>query len=101
MALVHCTECQREISDRAIACPQCGCPRRGVAPMSRGIKVLLGACVLVLVVMFAAGILFAWLAPKAAYPVDIELPQRSVPSTSLHTECSAHAACAATRAASA
>jgi hypothetical protein len=97
MALVHCEECRREISDRAIACPQCGCPRRRVAPMSRGIKLLLGACVLVLVAMFAAGILFAWLAPKASYPIDIELPQQSVPSTSLHTGCSAHAACAAAR----
>ncbi len=26
MALVHCTECGREISDKAAACPHCGCP---------------------------------------------------------------------------
>ena len=64
--------------------------------MSRGIKILLGVLVCILVLMFAAGILFAWLAPKAAYPIDIEIPQRSDPSTSLHIECRSHDACAAT-----
>ncbi|MDR7192040.1 hypothetical protein [Luteimonas terrae] len=95
MALVRCKECQREISDRAIACPQCGDPKR-VASSSRGIKVLLGVLVFILVLMFAAGILFAWLAPKAAYPIEIELPQRSDSSTSLHIECFPHAVCAST-----
>ena len=26
MALIKCTECNKEISDKAIACPHCGCP---------------------------------------------------------------------------
>jgi tellurium resistance protein TerD len=26
MALINCPECSREISDKAEACPQCGCP---------------------------------------------------------------------------
>ena len=26
MALIHCSECNREISDKAAACPHCGCP---------------------------------------------------------------------------
>jgi uncharacterized membrane protein YvbJ len=26
MALVSCPECNRKVSDRATACPQCGCP---------------------------------------------------------------------------
>ena len=26
MALIKCSECGKEISDRAIACPNCGCP---------------------------------------------------------------------------
>lgn len=26
MALIQCTECGREISDKAICCPNCGCP---------------------------------------------------------------------------
>lgn len=68
--------------------------------MSRAIKLLLGALVCILVLMFAAGILFAWLAPKASYPIDVELPQRSAPSTSLHADCIPHHACAPTRLAS-
>ena len=26
MALIKCPECEREISDKAEACPHCGCP---------------------------------------------------------------------------
>lgn len=26
MALINCPECSKEISDKAVACPQCGCP---------------------------------------------------------------------------
>ncbi len=26
MALIHCPECQRDVSDRASQCPHCGCP---------------------------------------------------------------------------
>ena len=26
MALIKCSECGKEISDRAITCPNCGCP---------------------------------------------------------------------------
>ena len=26
MALIKCTECGKEISDKATACPHCGCP---------------------------------------------------------------------------
>jgi len=26
MALTQCSECNRQISDKAAACPQCGCP---------------------------------------------------------------------------
>lgn len=34
MALISCPECHREISDRASACPTCGCPvaSRSVPP---------------------------------------------------------------------
>lgn len=99
MALVRCKECQREISDRAIACPLCGDPKR-VASSSRGIRILLGVLVFVLVLMFAAGILFAWLAPKASYPIDVELQPRSVPSTSLQADCLPHHACTTTQLAS-
>lgn len=26
MALINCSECNNEVSDRAVACPKCGCP---------------------------------------------------------------------------
>lgn len=26
MALIKCTECGKEISDKATVCPNCGCP---------------------------------------------------------------------------
>jgi hypothetical protein len=29
MALVSCQECNNQISDKAAACPQCGCPPEG------------------------------------------------------------------------
>ena len=32
MALINCPECKRQISDKAPACPQCGCPIGGPAP---------------------------------------------------------------------
>lgn len=99
MALVQCRECGREISDRAIACPQCGDPKR-MASSSRGIRILLGVLVSILVLMLAAGILLAWLAPNASHPIEIELPQRSVPSTSLQADCSTRTACAPTQLAS-
>src|SRR5512146_1127790 len=29
MALINCPECEREVSDQAVACPHCGYPIRG------------------------------------------------------------------------
>ena len=97
MALVQCRECGREISDQAIACPQCGHPQRRAAPMSPLVKLVLGALVLILVGMFAIGIFLAWLAPRASYPIDVDMPPGSVSPTSLHSECSPHAVCARTQ----
>lgn len=28
MAMIFCTECGKKISDKAIRCPHCGCPRK-------------------------------------------------------------------------
>lgn len=33
MALIKCEDCGREVSDKAIACPACGCPPRVAAPL--------------------------------------------------------------------
>ncbi len=50
MALVSCEECGKQISDQAVACPNCGDPRRSVlahgpisitVPKSRSMAVLL------------------------------------------------------------
>jgi predicted amidophosphoribosyltransferase len=32
MALIECPECKKEISDKAAACPQCGCPIPSAQP---------------------------------------------------------------------
>ena len=32
MALINCPECGKEISDRAVACPNCGCPVQKIIP---------------------------------------------------------------------
>lgn len=34
MGLISCVECGREISDKAEACPHCGCPRQPLLPDS-------------------------------------------------------------------
>ena len=94
MALVQCTECGREISDQAIACPQCGYPRRRTAPMTRGIKFLLAALVLMLVGMFAFAIVAAWIMRQ---PVLIELPSGNASPTSLQSDCMPRDACARTQ----
>lgn len=36
MALITCSECGREVSDRASACPQCGAPIENSSPNAQG-----------------------------------------------------------------
>ena len=66
MALIKCSECGREISDKALACPNCGCPIRvadnadETQPKSarkvKPLTIIIPAIVLVAAVI--AGILF-------------------------------------------
>lgn len=35
MALIRCSECGQEFSNKAAACPNCGCPTREVAPSQK------------------------------------------------------------------
>ena len=34
MALIKCAECGADISEKAFACPKCGCPRQAMADLS-------------------------------------------------------------------
>lgn len=36
MALITCTECGKEYSDKAVSCPNCGCPTQYTAPRPQG-----------------------------------------------------------------
>ena len=47
MGLIACKECGAEISDSANSCPKCGAKR----PASLGIKISIGVCVLVVLVV--------------------------------------------------
>lgn len=41
MALIHCPECNREISDQAVACPGCGYPiQKAAAPETEQQRIL-------------------------------------------------------------
>lgn len=40
MAMISCTECGRQISDRATACPGCACPVGGVKRSYAGVTVI-------------------------------------------------------------
>lgn len=75
MALIHCPECGREISDKASACPGCGYP---IAPDSTAStnaaleaarerdKKFLKQAGLVLLLGIIAILLFAWFCGRAA-----------------------------------
>ena len=66
MALIACTECTREISDRAAACPHCGAPivlppeRRGepartTSTVGAGVKIGFGMFVILPMILFFGG----------------------------------------------
>lgn len=58
MALVQCSECNREISDQAAACPQCGHPLGPIArKTSYRQRTFISLCILA-VAAIAAGIIF-------------------------------------------
>ena len=73
MALIECPECKKQISDKALACPQCGVPiasalsstttetstpAEASGPAKKGSKVY--PAFLVLLVIAAAGIFWLW-----------------------------------------
>lgn len=53
MALIQCTECHKEISDKAKRCPHCGCPQR--KPKSRKfVKWLVSIFAIIAIIGFVA-----------------------------------------------
>ena len=63
MALLTCPDCQREVSDKAVACPQCGHPFRAVpgqtARRPMHTKAASAAAKAVAFLMIVAGMLMA------------------------------------------
>jgi hypothetical protein len=37
MALINCIECKKEISDKAVSCPHCGCPINNSGVVIKGV----------------------------------------------------------------
>src|SRR5262249_55481290 len=71
MALIHCSECLREISDRATACPGCGAPldttmqSQAVSPTAAPASLVMGVAALALGV---AGIVMPYFATVFLVP---------------------------------
>ena len=55
MALQKCAECQREVSDKALACPHCGMPLPGAATKGSAQRVTLAAITAIAVLVVAGG----------------------------------------------
>lgn len=53
MPLINCSECQKEISDSAVACPHCGSPRADNTTTNRSVGVLLGIGILFIPLIFS------------------------------------------------
>lgn len=63
MALIKCTECGHEVSDKATSCPNCGCPIIGSEekpPKKSKSKWVLAIVIVVTVVVVAVGCWFAF-----------------------------------------
>ena len=67
MALIQCPECGKEVSDKALACPNCGNPIAAPAPPKRRShkKAILVVCIVLVLCLAAGGV---WAA--------LELPMR-------------------------
>lgn len=48
MALIKCSECHKEISDKAKQCPYCGCPQSANKP-TKAIKIIVSICLIILI----------------------------------------------------
>jgi RNA polymerase subunit RPABC4/transcription elongation factor Spt4 len=56
MAMIHCSECKKPISDQADKCPSCGAPRTTIAQHQFWVALLIsGVFVAILWQIFMAG----------------------------------------------
>ena len=63
MPIMNCPDCQKEMSDSAPACPNCGKPNARIAPVKRSVSVLLG------VGIFFIPLIFSWFTLRKGYSV--------------------------------
>src|SRR5579862_7612338 len=70
MALIACTECNHEVSDRASRCPHCGAPTSRSAKGWRGVKRALYGLLAVLLLAWAA-LTVLWLGGRISSPSQI------------------------------
>ncbi|WP_394002486.1 hypothetical protein ACF3M1_16475 [Luteimonas sp. WGS1318] len=79
MALVQCKECNREISDRAATCAQCGYPRRPPPWTHLVFKIVIGLAATLFLGMVVLWMVLAWVTRK---PIDIDMPDPAPSATS-------------------
>ena len=80
MALINCPECGKEISDKALACPSCGCPIGGTGHVKLNktknivIIAILFVFVCGLIFVFASGksFLFSFTGKKEVFSEDVK-----------------------------
>lgn len=61
MPMINCPECKKDMSDSAVACPNCGKPNERVAPVKRSVSFLLGLGI------FFIPLLFSWFTLRKGY----------------------------------
>jgi hypothetical protein len=80
MPLIKCSECQKEISNLAEACPHCGAPSKGKAIAKTGTGIASAGCLLILVAVFFAiisGVTSPGKKVPAINPQSIPTPETS------------------------
>lgn len=85
MALVHCSECGKEVSDRASACPHCGNPTSGQKKPLGQRSFSTGAGCLILIAIFGTVIgLAGWCAESTS---NTSSGSRAAPSSCSSNNC--------------
>jgi hypothetical protein len=78
MALITCSECEKELSDKADKCPHCGAPRKPAK--TSGCTLIVGALAGLVVLIFILGVVSD---PKPAGPAAAKPANTQAPAVSL------------------